>query len=169
MKRNSSRAEHLSQQPPRSKFARTQPSPRSWLSLGLHPFLLPVSHSSTSLQHSETDSELPPGRKRRQRRDRDRSKRHWAASTSSPEPPVLPPTSSWGSSPETPNLPARAESHESTGRGTLLPGFIVQGGCAPPRGRRTPSPTSETGLVRRVSPFVVIEACHGGRRQSLRW
>lgn len=89
MKRNSSRVEHLSQQSPCSKSARAQPSPRSWLSLGLHPFLLPVSLSSTSLQHSETDSELPPGRKRRQRRGRDRSNRYWAASTSS-EPHVTP-------------------------------------------------------------------------------
>lgn len=85
MKRSSSRA----QQPPDSNFARAQPSPRSWLSLGLQPFLLPVSHSSTSLQHSETDSELPPGRKRRQRRGSNRSNRYWAASTS-PEPRVTP-------------------------------------------------------------------------------
>lgn len=88
MKRISSRAEHLSQQPPCSKSTRAQPSPRSWLSLGLHPFLLPVSHSSTSLHHSETDSELPPGRKRRQRRGRDTSDRYWAAGTS-PEPRVI--------------------------------------------------------------------------------
>lgn len=77
------------QQPPCSKFARPQPPPRSWLSAGQHQFL-PASCCSPSLQCSETGSELPPGRKRKQRRDRDSNKRHRAAITPPAAPRVIP-------------------------------------------------------------------------------
>lgn len=128
-KRSSSRAEHPSRQPPCSDFARPQPSPRSWLSLGQHQFL-PASHSSPSLQCSEPGSELPPGRNRRQRRKTGTAPSSMGLPAQSLQPPVLCPPSSWGSPPETPNLPPGPESHEDTGRGTLLPGFIGRGGRA---------------------------------------
>lgn len=117
------------QQPPCSDFARPQPSPRSWLSLGQHQFL-PASHSSPSLQCSEPGSELPPGRNRRQRRKTGRAPSSIGLPAQPLQPPVLCPPSSWGSPPETPNLPPGPESHDDTGRGTLLPGFIGQGGRA---------------------------------------
>lgn len=151
-----------SQQPPCSESARPQPSPRSRLSLKRHQFL-PASHSSPSLQRSETGSELPPGRKRRQRRDRDSSRQHGAASTPLAAPKGYPPTTSWGFPPGTPNLPPRAKSHKSTGRGTLLPDFIGQGGCAPPWGRQRSQSHRYNWTGEEDKPF------SGGRSTLRRW
>lgn len=101
-----------SPQPPCSKFVRPQSYPKSWISLEWHQ-LLPPSCSSPSLQHSETGSELPPGRKRRQRRHKNSSKQHGAASTPPAAPGAIPRSS--GGSPLEPSKPASPQGQDPRG------------------------------------------------------